>query len=179
MAFGTLLLRLTVGGLFVGHGLQKLTGAFDGPGLEGATGMMASLDIHPPRQNAIAAASAETFGGAALVLGAATPAAAAALIASMATAVRKVHLQNGVWNSNGGWEFNAVLAAAATAIAVEGPGSISIDALFKRSRWGIGGGLFALGAGIAGSFAVTEFAKRAKPAADASSEDDGSGAPTA
>ena len=38
MALGTLLLRLTVGGLFVGHGLQKLTGAFDGPGLDGVTG---------------------------------------------------------------------------------------------------------------------------------------------
>jgi putative oxidoreductase len=177
MAFGTLLLRLTVGGLFVGHGLQKLTGAFEGPGLEGATGMMASLDIHPPRQNAIAAASAETFGGAALVLGAATPAAAAALIATMATAVRKVHLQNGVWNSKGGWEFNAVLAAAATAVVAEGPGLISVDALFKRSRWGTGGALFALVAGIAGSYAVTELAKRAKPADDAAEL--GGGAPTA
>ena len=174
MAFGTLLLRLTVGGLFVGHGLQKLTGAFEGPGLEGATGMMASLDIHPPRQNAIAAASAETFGGAALVLGVATPAAAAALIATMATAVRKVHLQNGVWNSKGGWEFNAVLAAAAAAVASEGPGAISVDALFKRAKWGARGGLFALAAGIAGSYAVTELAKRAKPA-----DDDSSAAPTA
>jgi putative oxidoreductase len=177
MALGTLLLRLTVGGLFIGHGLQKLTGAFEGPGLEGATGMMASLDMHPPRQNAIAAASAETFGGAALALGIATPAAAAALIATMTTAVRKVHLQNGVWNSKGGWEFNAVLAAAAAAIAADGPGTLSVDALFKRSRWGIGGGLFALGAGIAGSYAVTEMAKRAKPADPAT--EDGSGAPGA
>jgi putative oxidoreductase len=178
MAFGTLLLRLTVGGLFVGHGLQKLTGAFGGPGLEGATGMMASLDLHPPRRNAIAAASAETFGGAALAVGAATPAAAAALIASMTTAVRKVHLQNGLWNSTGGWEFNAVLAAAATAVAADGPGPISVDALFKRSRWGVAGGLFALAAGVAGSFAVTELAKRAKPEGTPEVED-GTGAPGA
>jgi putative oxidoreductase len=166
MALGNLLLRLTVGGLFVGHGLQKLTGAFEGPGLEGVTGMMSSLDIHPPRQNAVAVASAETFGGAALALGAATPVAAAALITTMVTAVRKVHLKNGVWNSNGGWEFNAALSAAAVAIAWEGPGVISIDALFGKSRWGAGAGLFALAAGAAGSFAVTEYAKRAKPAAD-------------
>jgi putative oxidoreductase len=168
MALGTLLLRLTVGGLFVGHGLQKLTGAFEGPGLEGVTGMMSSLDIHPARQNAIAVASAETFGGAALALGAATPAAAAALIATMVTAVRKVHLQNGIWNSKGGWEFNAVLAAAAVAVASDGPGVVSIDAIFKKSRWGAGAGLFALAAGVAGSFAVTEYAKRAKPATDES-----------
>lgn len=164
MALGTLLLRLTVGGLFVGHGLQKLTGAFEGPGIEGATGMMSSLDIHPPRQNAIAAASAETFGGAALALGVATPAAAAALIATMTTAVRKVHIKNGVWNSKGGWEYNAVLAAAAAALASDGPGPISFDAVFKRSKWGFGGAVFAVVAGVAGSFAVTEYAKRAKPA---------------
>ncbi|MGN6445411.1 DoxX family protein [Amnibacterium sp.] len=163
MAIGTLLLRLTVGGLFMGHGLQKLTGAFDGPGLEGAEGMMRSLDMHPPRQHALAAASAETFGGAALALGAATPVAAAALIATMTTAVRKVHLRNGPWNSKGGWEFNAVLAAAAAAVASDGPGVLSVDALFRRSRWGIGGALFALGAGVAGSFAATEYAKRSKP----------------
>lgn len=164
MALGTLLLRLTVGGLFVGHGLQKLTGAFDGPGLDGVEGMMTSLDIHPPRQNAVAVASAETFGGAAFALGVATPAAAAALIATMTTAVRKVHLSNGVWNSKGGWEYNAVLAAAAVALAADGPGPISFDAILGKSRWGIGGALFALAAGVAGSYAVTEYSKRAKPA---------------
>lgn len=166
MAFGTLLLRLTVGGLFVGHGLQKLTGAFEGPGLEGTTGMMTSLEMHPPRTNAIAAVSAETFGGAALVLGAGTPAAAAALIATMTTAVRKVHLKNGLWNSKGGWEFNAVLAAAATAVASDGPGLLSVDALFGRRHWGIGGALFALAGGIAGSFAATELSKRAASGTD-------------
>ncbi|MGT2426742.1 DoxX family protein [Amnibacterium kyonggiense] len=166
MALGTLLLRLTVGGLFVGHGLQKLTGAFDGPGLGGVEGMMQSLDIHPPRQNAVAVAATETFGGAALALGAATPVAAAGLIATMVTAVRKVHLQNGLWNSKGGWEFNAVLAAAAVAVASDGPGVVSLDALFGKARWGIGAGIFALAGGIAGSFAVTEYAKRAKPDAE-------------
>ncbi len=166
MALGTLLLRLTVGGLFVGHGLQKLTGAFEGPGLDGVEGMMKSLEIHPPRQNAIAAASAETFGGAALALGVATPAAAAALIATMTTAVRKVHLPNGVWNAKGGWEYNAVLAAAAAAIASDGPGPISFDAIFKKSKWGFGGAVFAVVVGVAGSYAVTEYAKRVKPAAE-------------
>lgn len=172
MAIGSLLLRTTVGGLFIGHGLQKLTGAFDGPGLDAATGMMASLGMHPPRQNAIAVSVTETFGGAAIVLGAATPAAAAGLIAAMTTAVRKVHLKNGVWNSKGGWEFNAVLAAAVAAVASEGPGLISIDALFGRSRWGVGGALFAIGAGVAGSFAVTELAKRRAPEPEAPSGED-------
>ncbi len=33
MSVGTTALRLVVGGIFVAHGLQKLTGAFGGPGL--------------------------------------------------------------------------------------------------------------------------------------------------
>lgn len=172
MTFGTTLLRLTVGGLFIGHGLQKLTGAFEGPGLDGVTGMMRQLEMRPARQNAIAVASAETFGGAALALGAATPAAGAALIATMVTAVRKVHLRNGVWNSKGGWEFNAVMAAAVVAAASEGPGVLSIDALLGRSRWGIAGGLFALAGGIAGSYAVTEYAKRVPPETESDADGD-------
>lgn len=164
MAFGSVLLRVTAGGLFMGHGLQKLTGAFGGPGLDQAAGMMTSLNMHPGRQHALAASSAETFGGAALLLGAATPAAAAALVATMLTAVRKVHIKNGPWVGNGGWEYNALLAAAAVAVAADGPGVLSVDAIFKKSRWGIAGGLFAIGAGIVGSFAATEYGKRNAPA---------------
>ncbi len=50
MALGRLVLRLTVGGLITGHGLQKLRGSFGGPGLEGTTEMMRSIDLHPPHQ---------------------------------------------------------------------------------------------------------------------------------
>lgn len=167
MAFGSLLLRTTVGGLFIGHGLQKLTGAFDGPGLDGTTGMMTALGVHPPRPNAVAVAATETFGGAAIVLGAATPVAAGALVATMVTAVRKVHWSKGVWNSKGGWEFNAVLAAAVAALASDGPGPLSVDALFGKAKWGAGAGLFALAVGFAGSYAVTEYAKRVAPEAPA------------
>ena len=171
MAFGSLLLRATVGGLLMGHGLQKLTGAFEGPGLEGTTGMMTALGIHPPRQNAVAVAAAETFGGAGIVLGAGTPAAAAAVIGAMVTAVRKVHWSNGPWNSKGGWEFNAALIAAVAALASDGPGPISVDGLLGRPRWGAGGALFALAAGVAGSYAVTEYAKRAAPVEPVREED--------
>lgn len=163
MALGTLALRLAVGGLFSAHGLQKLRGSFGGPGIEGATGMMHSLGLHPARRNALAAAWSETAGGALLALGAATPAGAAAVTASMVTAIRTVHLRNGVWNGNGGYEFNAVLIAAAIAIAADGPGPISVDALLGRARWGAAAGLLALAAGVAGSFAVTELAKRQQP----------------
>ena len=71
MSLASTLLRLTVGGFFVGHGLQKLTGAFDGPGLAGTEQMMAGTGMHPAARNARLVALTETAGGAALALGAA------------------------------------------------------------------------------------------------------------
>lgn len=175
MALGTLALRLVVGGLFTAHGLQKLRGAFDGPGIEGTTGMMQSLGLRPARRNAVAAAWSETAGGAALALGAATPAAAAALTATMTTAIRTVHLKNGVWNSKGGYEFPAVLIATAVAIAADGPGPVSLDAIVGRARWGATAGLLALAGGIGASFAVTALAKREAESGPAESEPTGAG----
>ncbi|GAA1447201.1 hypothetical protein GCM10009617_30510 [Leifsonia poae] len=161
---GKLLVRIVVGGVFVGHGLQKLKGAFGGPGLEGTEKMVASMDMEPAPLQARAAALSETIGGAALIAGAATPAASAALIAAMTTAIRKVHWKNGPWNSNGGFEFNAVLIAVATALATDGPGIFSVDAAFGKKRWGIVGGLFALGGGVAASWAAVEYGRRAAEA---------------
>jgi putative oxidoreductase len=53
--------------------------------------MMGTLDMRPTRANALAAGISETAGGALVVLGAATPAAAASLIGTMVTAIHKVH----------------------------------------------------------------------------------------
>ncbi|MGH3445968.1 MAG: DoxX family protein, partial [Nocardioidaceae bacterium] len=114
-----LVARGVIGGLFVGHGLQKLQGWFGGPGPEGTEQMMDSLDLHPPRQNALAAGATETVGGALLALGLATPMASAALIGVMTTAIRTVHGPKGIWNAKGGWEFNAVMIAALAVLAEE------------------------------------------------------------
>ncbi len=168
MGIGKLLLRLVVGGIFFAHGMQKLTGAFGGHGLDGTAQMMQSQRLHPPRRQALMAGLAETGGGAALALGVLTPAAAAAIDAVMLTAVRKLHFKNGFFNSQGGYEFNLTLAAAATALVIDGPGAISVDALFGRRRWGIVWGLLAAGAGIAGSSLAIELGEDAAERADRS-----------
>src|SRR5918999_1672277 len=108
MEIGRLVARLVIGGLFVGHGTQKLFGWFGGPGLEGTEQMMGALEMRPARANALAAGLSETAGGALLVAGAATPAAASSLIGTMFTAIEKVHRPKGVWAAQGGWEYNAV-----------------------------------------------------------------------
>ena len=82
MKIGRLLLRLLVGGFFVGHGTQKLFGWFGGHGLEGTAAGFEQLGLHPGRRNAIAAGAAEAGGGLFLATGLATPVAASALTAT-------------------------------------------------------------------------------------------------
>ncbi|MGH3003625.1 MAG: DoxX family protein, partial [Gaiellaceae bacterium] len=56
---GRLLLRAVVGGIFVGHGTQKLFGWFGGPGLEGTAGFMESLGLRPGKRHAVLGSAAE------------------------------------------------------------------------------------------------------------------------
>ena len=169
MGIGKLVLRLVVGSIFTVHGLQKLTGEFGGPGLAGIEKMMEATRMYPARRNALFAALGETLSGIGIILGAATPLSVGVATATMATAVRKVHLKNGFFNSKGGYEFNVTLTAAAAALAIDGPGPISVDAVVGKARWGLFWGVFAvLGGIIASSFAIEageDQAPAAEPAA--------------
>lgn len=174
MQIGRFVVRSVVGGLFIGHGAQKLFGSFGGPGLAGTAGMMESLDMRPAKRNALAAGVTEAAGGALLVAGLATPLAAASLIGVMVTAVRKVHLANGPWVTKGGWEYNAVLIAALLALAEDGPGDVSIDAKLGLDDTGPLWALGALALGALASTATIELGRRSPasaPAADPASLD--------
>jgi len=174
MKAGTLIIRLAVGGLFVGHGLQKLRGSFGGPGIEGTTQMMEGLEMRPARRNAVAAAVTETAGGAALALGAVTPLAAAGITATMITAIRKVHWSNGFWTAGGGWEFNGLLIAAATAVVADGPGRLSVDGAAGKSTWGLGWAVASLAVGAVASTALIEAGRRAPSEPNAANGGSGS-----
>jgi putative oxidoreductase len=154
MKIGRLLLRITIGSLFIGHGTQKLFGWFNGHGLEATSQSFEQLGIRPGRRNAIAAGLAEAGGGAGLALGLATPLSASALIATMLTAINRVHLKNGPWITNGGYEYNLVMIAAAVALAELGPGELSLDAALGRERSGPGWALAALLLGGTGALGV-------------------------
>ena len=95
MKIGRLILRLAVGGFFVGHGTQKLFGWFGGHGLEATARVRAPRACGPASANALAAGAAEAGGGALIALGAATPLAASVLTATMLTAINRVHLKKG------------------------------------------------------------------------------------
>jgi putative oxidoreductase len=151
MKIGRLLLRLSVGGFFIGHGTQKLFGWFGGHGLDATAAGFEQMGLRPGRRNAIAAGAAEAGGGALFAAGLATPLAASALTATMLTAIKTVHGKNGPWLSNGGYEYNVVLIAAALILVEAGPGPLSLDAALGRERSGTGWTLAALLAGGVGA----------------------------
>jgi putative oxidoreductase len=161
MKIGRLIARIVIGGLFVGHGTQKWLGWFGGPGLEGASKSMESLGLRPGRRNAVAASASETIGGALLATGTLTPLAASTLIATMITAIRTVHLKNGPWSTNGGYEYNLVLIVAILALVDGGPGAFSVDGALGLHETGTRWTLAALAAGAIGSTLAIETGRRA------------------
>lgn len=166
MKLGLTLLRAVIGTLFFGHGTQKLFGWFGGPGPEGTEQMMRKLDMHPARQNALAAGVTETAGGALLALGLATPLAAAGLIGTMLTAIRKVHAARGPWNSQGGYEYNLVLIATLAVLVDGGPGNLSLDRVLGIHDTGPAWALAALGLGAAASAVAVEIGRAPARAAE-------------
>ncbi|MGA3219409.1 MAG: DoxX family protein [Acidimicrobiales bacterium] len=151
MALDKFFLRTVVGGLMMGHGLQKLNGSFGGPGLKGMEKGMKSLGMYPPEYQARAVALSETIGGGLTALGFLSPLGPAMIMGTMAVAIKKVHLKNGLWNSNKGYEFNLTLIAASFALAADGPGLLSVDWMLGKQRKGLNWALAAaaLGAGAA------------------------------
>jgi putative oxidoreductase len=178
MKLGRLLLRFVVGGFFIGHGTQKLFGWFGGNGLKGTAEGFDQLGLKPAQAHATAAGVAEAGGGALLVAGLETPLAAAAITATMITAIRTVHLKNGPWASNGGYEYNVVLIAASLALAELGPGPFSLDAARGHERSGAGWALAAAGAGALGALGA-QLTTKLQPGAEAFKNASAGSAPVA
>ncbi|KRW59829.1 DoxX family protein [Pseudomonas sp. TTU2014-080ASC] len=130
--YGITLLRILVGIIFVAHGGQKLFGLFGGYGLEGTGQWMESIGLTPGYYLAMLSGAAEFFGGLALIVGLLARPAALALTFTMLVAIVKVHLANGLFMSNNGYEFALALMAASLAILIEGAGKLSIDNALAR-----------------------------------------------
>jgi putative oxidoreductase len=161
MRLGSLGLRVVVGAFFTGHGTQKLFGWFGGHGLEATAQAFEQLGLRPGRPNAIAAGVAEAGGGALLASGLANPLAASVLTATMLTAIRRVHAKNGPWATNGGYEYNVVLIAAALALASPRAGRLPASEQRSDLAWT----LAALLAGLAGAAGAEIATKQSAPAA--------------
>ena len=128
-SLGLLLLRLTFGGLMMGHGAQKLFGAFDGHGPEGTGQFLESMGLRPGRFWAQVAGWSEFGGGLLTALGFLHPAGPMLTIASMATATTKAHAGKPIWVTAGGAELPVTNMAIAGALMFTGPGIFSFDAI--------------------------------------------------
>jgi putative oxidoreductase len=125
-----LLVRVLVGALFIGHACQKLFGWFGGDGPQAWIGTIQKAGLQPAEVWAYGEALGEMGAGILLMAGFLTPLASAILIADMVVAIVKVHAPKGLWNQQGGFEYNLVLIALLLAIGLVGPGLYSLDNLF-------------------------------------------------
>lgn len=125
---GLLTLRAGLGAVLVAHGGQKLFGWFGGHGVEGTAGAFETMGFRPGRASAVAAGLGEAGGGALITLGLATPAACAAATGTMIPAA-SVHAPQGFFAAGGGLEYPALLGVSSAALALIGPGDMSLDAM--------------------------------------------------
>ncbi|MCL2534031.1 MAG: DoxX family protein [Nocardiaceae bacterium] len=126
-----LIARIGIGVIFIAHGWQKF---FDW-GISGTQAAFAGMDIPLADVSAIVAATIELVGGIALLIGFATRIAGVLLFLNMAGAFFLVHIGNGVFVSDGGFELVVALGVASLLIAGVGAGRVSVDALVgKNSR---------------------------------------------
>lgn len=147
-----LLARTVLGASIAAHGAQKLFGWFGGPGIEGASKMMEGLGFQPPDRMARVASLSELAAGVLIATGAGGPVGPMLLTAVMGVATGSVHLKNGYFNQNQGFELNAMYALLALLLAMEDHGRFSIDELIglrKPMRPAIGWLAFAGGIGAA------------------------------
>lgn len=155
-----LLLRTAVGGTMIAHGVKH------GRSIDGTAGWFGSIGFREPRLQARASAVVEIGAGAALVAGAGTPLAAAAVVGTMAVATHSVHRANGFFITAEGWEYVANLASASVALAGLGPGRWSVDRAtgLDRRLNGAAAAAIAAGGGLLGAAAqLATFYRRPAP----------------
>ena len=121
------ILRIAVGVIFAAHGSQKLFGLFGGYGLSGTAQYMDSIGLHPGYLMATLAGGTEFFAGLALIIGLLVRPAALGLTFLSLVAIFTVHISNGLFMANNGYEFALALLGGSLAVLIEGAGKLSVD----------------------------------------------------
>lgn len=125
--WGTTVLRVVVGIVFLMHGGQKLFVL----GFGAVAGFLEQLGIPAPMLAAVVVTAVEFLGGVALLLGLFARWAAIPLAINMLVAILTVHLRAGFFLPDG-YEFALTLLAANLALALLGSGEASVDRLLEK-----------------------------------------------
>ena len=131
-SWSALVLRIPVGLIFMAHGAQKLFAWFGGYGLEGTGQWMETIGLAPGYLMALMAGSAEFFGGLLLIIGLLTRPTALVLAITMVVAILTVHIENGLFMSNNGYEFGLSLIIISLTSMLQGGGRLALDNLIAK-----------------------------------------------
>lgn len=143
--FALLLIRLVLGVVMIAHGLNHWRG---GGRIEGTARWFTGLGLRNGTLQAWMSVVTEIGAGALLVLGLFTPLACAAVVSVMLVAGLLAHRRNGFFVFREGYEYVLTLAVVALALAVLGPGGVSVDEASGIDVTGWAGGGLALGVAV-------------------------------
>jgi putative oxidoreductase len=145
----SLLLRLIIGATMLAHGWNH---AFGGGKLPGTARWFDSIGMRPPKLHAFLATATELGAGTLLVLGLATPVAAAGVVGSMLVALVANHLRNGffIFRPGEGYEYVLMIIVVAVAAGAAGGGVVSLDHVLGLNLAGWLGLLISAGLGLLG-----------------------------
>lgn len=129
-ALALLVLRVAIGAVFIAHGAQKLFVY----GFAGTSGSFADMGVPLATVAGPFVGFVEFIGGMLLVVGLLTRIVAALLAIDMLVAGFLVHLPNGIFSTDNGFELPLALVAVAVAIIIAGAGQISVDARVTARR---------------------------------------------
>lgn len=140
-----LLVRVAIGGIMIAHGVNHW---FGGGRIEGTGRWFEGLGLRHGRLQAWMSVVTEIGAGLLLVLGLLTSLACAAVISVMAVAGLLAHRPNGFFVFRDGYEYVLLISAVTVALAVLGPGRVSLDHVARIEMTGWGGGGVALGVAV-------------------------------
>ncbi|KRE98027.1 DoxX family protein [Nocardioides sp. Soil777] len=149
--FALLIVRLTLGATMIAHGLNHWIG---GGKIAGTAGWFEGLGLRHGRLQAWASVVTEIGAGALLIVGLLTPLACAAVVSVMSVAGVLAHRQNGFFVFKDGYEYVLVLAVVALAVAITGPGAVSLDDALDIVVAGWTGGAVALSVALVGTLGL-------------------------
>jgi putative oxidoreductase len=140
-----LLVRVVVGVTMIAHGLNHWRG---GGRIEGTARWFSGLGLRHGKLQAWASVVTEVGAGGLLLVGLLTPVACAAVISVMLVAGVLAHRPNGFFVFRDGYEYVLVLAVTSLALAMLGPGRLSLDHAAGVEVNGWAGGGIALGVAV-------------------------------